>query len=133
MLPTTLSSSRLLASIIFSSSITIGSSYSIQFSPRSKLYWFLYPSEYDISIVLLLVQFVSFIFISGIFLFTSILSFKFISLISKFSLPPVITNLYDPSGMLITVKLLTNVVDNNSVLFLSYTFIFASFDASFSK
>ena len=35
--------------------------------------------------------------------------------------------------MLITVKLLTNVVDNNSLLVLSYTFILASVETSLPK
>ena len=86
-----------------------------------------------ISIILSTLHAVSFVSITGISFTISFSSLKLISFIVNSVLPLFTTNLYDPSGMLITVNLSTNVVDNTSLFVLSYTFILASSDGSVPK
>ena len=83
----------LLAKIVVSLSIVNSFVYLFHVVPKSKLYSFLYPSGYVISIVLLLVQFTSFIDIDGIVSFFSNSFLIFISFIVNSLLPTFIINL----------------------------------------
>ena len=93
LLPITFSSFTTLVNIVVFVSTVIGSVYSFHVVPKSKLYSFLYPSGYVISIVLLLVQFTSFIDIDGIVSFFSNSFLIFISFIVNSLLPTFIINL----------------------------------------